>query len=455
MMRQTRRQRQGSWQWWLTGVLLLVGCGLIVWRFLLPSWFGFVDPGLFDELQNANLDGPVTPTSHQDGQPVAKDWPQWRGPYRDGLSRETGLLKEWPKDLAKLKVWEQPTGVGYSALAVAAGRAYTIVQDRDDEAVVCWDAETGKELWRFRYPCKYENSYGSGPRATPTVEGEVLYAVGATGILHCLKVQSGEKVWRRDLLDDFKAENLRWGVAFSPLIEGDRLFVMPGGPDGNSIAALDKHTGKTLWKALDDPAGYSSPFGATLAGQRQILFFTGAGLVGVTPDTGKLLWRFDWETQYGCNIATPIVAGDYVFISSGYNRGCAVLKIEASGGTFQAKRVYENRKMRNHFSSCVLFKDHLYGFDDSVLSCLEFRTGTVKWKQNGFGKGSLTIADGHLIVLSEQGTLVLAEATPAAYREVSRLTVADEQCWTVPVLANGRLYIRNETRALCLDLRKR
>jgi len=192
---------------------------------------------------------------------------------------------------------------------------------------------------------------------------------------------------------------------------------------------------------------------ATIAGRPQVVFFTAAGLVGVTPDTGAILWRFPWETSYGANVATPIIAGDYVFISSGYNRGCAVVHIEVSGDELVARRVYENKNMRNHFSSSVLYKDHVYGCNEALLTCLEFRTGIVKWKQRGFEKGSLLIADGRLVILGEDGKLGLAAATPAGYHLQATFQVADGRCWSVPALANGLLYVRAESKVLCFDLR--
>jgi outer membrane protein assembly factor BamB len=386
------------------------------------------------------------------------DWPQWRGPNRDGISSATDLLASWPEDLlTRRKVWERPAGGGFSALAVAGGRAYTLVQDGDDEAVVCWDAETGQERWRFRYPCRYVNNMGSGPRSTPTVDGDLVFTVGATGLMHCLKTNpasaGGEVVWRRDLLKDFGAPNLQWGVSFSPLVQGQRVFVNPGGPDGNSVAALDRLTGKTVWHALNDRAGYSSPVAATLAGKPQVVFFTGEGAVGVSPADGTLYWRYPWHTSYDVNAATPLVVGDYVFLTSGYDKGCGLLQVENEGSGQTASPVYQHRKMRGQFSSPVRYKDCIYGFDDTFLKCLDLRTGKELWRQRGFDKGSLLIAGGRLILLGEYGRLALAEATPDGYRELSAVQFSEQKCWTVPALANGRLYLRDPARVVCLDLR--
>jgi outer membrane protein assembly factor BamB len=414
----------------------------------------FADAERMKALRNA-----AAPTP---GLPFGKsDWPQWRGPGRDGISTDKDLLTTWPA-AGPAKLWEQPAGAGYASLAVSRRRVFTVIQDGDSEAVVCWDAQTGNELWRYRYKASFVSPNGSGPRSTPTIDGDLVYTVGGTGQMHCLKTHpataEGEVVWHKDLLGEFVLEygreNLRWGVSFSPLVEHELVYINPGGPKGNSLAALDKRTGEVKWKNLDDPAGYSSPIAATIAGRRQIIFFTQLGLVGVGPEDGTLLWRFPWETSYGCNIATPVVFQDYVFLSSGYGHGCAVVHVEpAAEGAFQARRVYENNRMRNHFPSSVLYQGHLYGFNENVLTCMEFASGKVKWRASGFDKGSLLIAADKLIVLGENGKLAIADATPEAYHERSSCQVSNEQCWVVPALANGLLYVRDGRRVMCFDLR--
>lgn len=390
----------------------------------------------------------------RDGQ----DWPQWRGPNRDGVSGETDLLTAWPSNGPKLR-WEQKAGEGFASIAVDKGRVFTIFQDQADETIACWDAETGKERWRFTYPGYYQNSYGNGPRSTPSIAGDFVYAIGGSGIMHCLKASSddpkGELVWKKDLMSDFKADVPKWGVSFSPLVEDGRIFIMPGGPDGNALAALDPKTGAVLWKKHDDPASYSSPIAATIHDQRQILFFTGVRLVSVIPETGEQLWVFAWPVEYNCNIATPIVVQDYVYISSGYGRGCAMLKIDKQGDAWQPNLVYKNRNMRTHFSSCVRHQDHVFGFDDSNLTCMNIRTGKVAWKQRGFDKGSVLLANDQLIIYGESGVLALAEANPTEYREVSRFQFSEDKrsCWSVPVIANGRMYVRDQSKLACFDMK--
>jgi outer membrane protein assembly factor BamB len=415
------------------------------------------NPELVEELGEAKH-VPEAPAAAEPG-----EWPQWRGPRRDGVSTETGLFTSWPKEGPRV-LWRVHCSEGFSSLAVAGGRAYTLLrQDPVHEAVVCWDAATGLELWRFPYSSEYHHSYGSGPRSTPTVQGGHVYTVGATGIFLCLEAATGKEVWRHDLLREFQAPLPEWGVSFSPLVEGDLVFTSPGGPGGNSLAAFAKKSGALVWKTRDDPAGYSSPIAVTAAGVRQVIFLTGTSLVSVSPAEGRLYWCYPWKTDYHANVATPIFfraglgnqIGDYLFISSDYGKGCALLKVLVDArGLPRVAKVYETNRMRNKFSSSVLYREHLYGFDEEYLVCLEIRTGNVAWKQRGFRRGSLLVADGLLIILGENGKLALADATPEGYREKAAWSFAEQKCWTAPVLAGGRLYLRDEKQVVCLSLKE-
>src|SRR5262245_38178479 len=302
---------------------------------------------------------------------IGEDWPQWRGPRRDGVASGEGLQTDWPEDGPPV-LWTARGGEGFSSLAIADGRLITIVQDGGDEVVLCLDAEKGRQLWRFAYAARFTRD-GVGPRATPSVVGNHVYTLGARGHLYCLKTATGKEVWHRDLCADFDASLPVWGFACSPLVDGDLLLIHTGAP-GASVMALHRFTGKVRWKALDDPAGYSSPVLSMAGGVRQVLFLTGTSLVGLEPQTGRLLWRFPFETPHEANAATPLVRGDYVFVSAGYNQGCALVRIvKNDDGSLEARRVYKNNLMRNHFSSSVFHGEHIYGFDEGYLICLPFR----------------------------------------------------------------------------------
>jgi outer membrane protein assembly factor BamB len=329
------------------------------------------------------------------------------------------------------------------------------------EALVCWRVDTGKEAWRHADQPAQAFAYG-GPRSTPTVAEGRLYASGSAGLMFCCRADSGKLLWQRDLRAELGARPPQWGFAYSPLVEDGLVFVCPGGRAGKALAALDAKTGETVWTALDDPPGYSSPVAVTVGGVRQIIFFTGTRLVGLTPGEGKLLWQYPWRTEHDVNAATPLPfrarAGGrvqhYVFISSGYGKGCAVVKIEPEADGFRARGVYESNELCCHFASPVRHGNYLYGLDETRgLTCLDLRTGEVCWRQKGFQKGSLLRNGATLLILGENGRLALAEANPDEYRELARAQPLSGRCWTLPALAEGRLFLRNQSHVLCLDVR--
>jgi outer membrane protein assembly factor BamB len=382
---------------------------------------------------------------------LAADWPQFRGPNRDGISRETGLLKSWPAGGPRV-LWKAPLGEGYSHLAVSKGRLFTLYGGESNDFAAAYDAATGRQLWRVVLGRKFTNGQGNGPRSTPTVDGDTVYVLTATGRLAALNAADGKKVWEHDLRAEFDAEPPTWGISTSPLIEGNLLLVDVGGSRGRSLVAFDKKTGKTVWTAQSELAGYSAPIAITVGGVRQVIFFTGRALLSVSPRDGRLFWRIPWQTDWDVNAATPIfVPPDKLYVSSGYNTGAALFRIKAAAGRVGAEEVWRSRRMKNQFSSSVLHNGHIYGFDNSVLKCIVAATGEEKWKESGFGHGSLILADGHLIVLSERGKLFLVEATPAGYREKGSGQVLSGKCWTAPALADGRLYLRNEEELLALN----
>lgn len=420
-------------------------------------FFDRTDPRRLQALQAADLRAPAASAV------PAGDWPQWLGPSRNAISTETGLNTNWNESPPKL-LWKKPLHGGYSSIAVAAEKLFISDRDHDHERVVCLDAATGEEIWVYRYPSPYGRlEYGQGPRATPTVFDGRVYTVGATGKMLCVEATpadaKGRLLWEHDLMAEFDAQPPRWGVACSPLIEGSLVIVQPGGKNA-SVVAFDRVTGEVVWRSLSDISGYSSPVAAEIAGLRQVVCLTGAGLAGLRPQDGQQLWYYPWQTQFEANIATPLVVGNYVFISSDYSKGCALLEITAEGGRFKAEPVYvkSNKLMRNHHSTCVLHEGYLYGSDDmvgsSVFKCVDLRSGEQRWGER-IGKCSLLYADGHLIILNENGVLMLVEATPDGFRQKGKLEVFDSsQTWALPSLANGRLYLRNGREVRCYDLKQ-
>ena len=399
----------------------------------------------------------------------ATEWPQWRGPNRDGVSDEVGLLKEWSSDGPKV-LWKVPLGEGFSGISVSHGRVYTMFSKGNDEFVVCLDATDGQEIWRFRSDKNYhEGQGGNGPRATPTIDGDLLFTISAHGKLYALNATSGQEIWSHDLQKKFGSKMPRWGFSTSPLIEGELLLVEVGGKGKKSIVAFNKNSGDVIWSSHKDKLGYSSPIAITVKGVRQIICFTGTKLVSLSPTDGTIYWQYPWKTGYDVNAATPVfIPPDKVFISSGYDKGAAVLQmrvfvspdddraateqISADQGIVRIKEIWKNRKMKNQFASSVLHENYLYGFDNSILKCIEADTGEEQWKTRGFGKGTVILADGHLIILSDRGKLGLAEATPAGYIKKATAKVLSGLCWTVPTLANGKLYARNEEEMICIDM---
>jgi outer membrane protein assembly factor BamB len=393
----------------------------------------------------------------------AEDWPCWRGPRQDGISLETGLSMHWPKEGPR-RLWKVELSGGFSSVAVAEGKLFTQTKEKNQEIVLCLEAASGKELWRFSYDCDYgaHRSFTgggmpksrTGPRATPTVDGDRIYSVGATGILLCLDAKTGKKVWQQDLLKIADRSCPSHGYCGCPLVMGDRVYVQPGGPKEKSIVALDKKDGSVVWAALDDPPGEGTPVWAEMDGIAGIIFFTGKGAVCVAPKDGKLLWRYPWTTRYDLNIATPIWADGKVFISSNYGTGCALFRPKAQG---EPETLWKSPSMQNHFSTSVLYQGNLFGFSERRLRCVDFQTGNIRWDKTGLGRGSVVVADAHLILLGDDGQLVLANADPANYQEICRCQVFEPGTltWIVPVLSDGRLFVRSQYALVALDLASR
>jgi outer membrane protein assembly factor BamB len=381
-------------------------------------------------------------------------WTDFRGPNRDGHYRERGILTAWPADGLK-PIWKQPVGAGYASFSIARGRAFTIEQRGDEEVVAAYDVLTGRELWTNRWTAAFrEFMGGDGPRATPTWAGGRVYALGGTGELRCLDDATGRTIWRTDILEDAGAENLQWGMAASPLIVDDTVVVLPGGAGGRSVVAYDRRTGKPAWSALGDRQAYSSPMLVTLAGIRQILLFSASRLMGLTPDRGEVLWEYAWKTQFDINASQPLVIGDdRVFLSTGYGTGAAVIELARAERGLSVREVWRNIRMKNQFTSSVLHEGFIYGLDESILACVDAATGDLKWKGGRYGYGQVTLASGHLIVLTEEGDLALVRATPERHEERVRFPVLNGKTWNHPALAGGYLLVRNINEMAAFDLR--
>ncbi len=382
------------------------------------------------------------------------EWPQYQGLTRDNISHETGWLKTWHEDGPEV-LWRIPMGEGYSGISIVDGRIYTMLSEGEDEFAVCLDASDGTEIWRSRTDDKYHSGEGSGPRSTPAVDGDRVYVLSAKGKLYGLDAGSGEKVWGHDFVTEFESGMPGFGFSSSPIIEGDSLLIEAGGKNGKSIVAFDKKTGAVLWTSHTDRAGYSSPIVIDSNGVRQAIFMTGNSLVSVSPTDGTVYWtHVPWPTGNDINAAVPIhLPGDRIFVSAAYDKGSVLVQIKSDDDEMSVEEVWRSHDvMENWMSSSVLLGEYLYGFDESILKCIEASTGEQKWAHRGFGRGTLLLSDGHLILLGEGGNLGIAEASPSEYKGVAETQVLEGRCFTPPTFAGGKLYLRNQKELVCIDL---
>lgn len=383
----------------------------------------------------------------------ADDWPRWRGPHLNGVSSEKDWSSTWPAD-GPPSLWKAQVGIGFSTVAVADGRVFSLGNTNETDTVWALDAASGKPLWRHDYPCPLDAVYyEGGPGSTPSVHGRHVYTLGKRGQLFALEAATGKVIWQKNLMTELNAGKPRWGFAGSPLVEGDRLILNVGGT-GTAVETL---TGKIVWHSDTNAAGYATPVPVTLDGERCVLLFIRNGLAAVTVKTGQVLWTHPWSTKWDINAADPVVSGDRVFLSS-WDGGGAQLQLH---GRQAPTVVWSGKNMGNNFNSCVLFDGFLYGIDGHTdappkdLRCLDWQTGEVRWREKGFGLGALMVANGRLIVLSDKGELATAAATPNGFTAESRAQILGGKCWSVPVLANGRIYCRNAAGTLvCVDVRQ-
>jgi outer membrane protein assembly factor BamB len=380
-------------------------------------------------------------------------WPDFRGPARDGRSLET-IRTAWPSDGPR-RLWKQPIGLGYASFVVADGRAFTIEQRRGQEVLAAYDVETGRELWTNSWDAEFvESMGGDGPRATPTYHDGRVYALGALGELRCLDAAAGTVIWRRNILEDNGASNLDWGMSASPLVVDEKLIVLPGGRGGRSVVAYHKNTGDAIWRALDDRQAYVSPMLATLGGVRQVVMVSASRAAGLDLEHGSVLWEYPWATSMGINVAQPVLLGDdRVFLSASYGQGAAVFEVVRTGTRFATRTIWENSRMKNKFTTSLLHEGHLYGLDEAILACIDAATGELKWKGGRYGYGQPILVGSHLIVLTEGGDVVLVKANPERHEELARFPAIEGKTWNHPVLAEGRLLVRNLREMAAFDLR--
>jgi outer membrane protein assembly factor BamB len=397
----------------------------------------------------------VAMASGQSSPTASGDWPQWRGPDRSGLSRETGLLKQWPANGPPVLWTSTNLGAGYGSISTSGDRIFVQGLRNRQSIVSALNRADGKGVWSKAIGPGVDNDRGPGPRSTPTIDGDRLYVLTENGDLACLK-HDGTMVWQRNILKDFGARNIGWLISESPLVDGNQVIVTPGGR-GATMVALDKMTGNTIWtsKELSDEAGYASPVVADVQGVRTVMTLTADAGVGVRASDGKLMWRHTPVANGTANVATPVFSDNKVFYTSGYGVGGALLALTAQAGEVKAQQVYFTREMQNHHGGVVLVNGYLYGFNNSILTCLEFATGKMMWRDRSVGKGALVYADGHLYVQSENNVVGLVEATPTGYKEKGRFTIADQgfPSWAHPVISGGRLYVRDQGMLTAYDIK--
>ena len=410
--------------------------------------------------------------------PASDDWPAYRGPKRDGHASVPKLVREWDQTPPKL-LWKQRCGGGYASFAIVNGRAITIEQVGGDEAIVCYDVDTGREIWEHRYPALFsESAGGDGPRATPTIHQGLVYSLGATGELVCLDAKTGQRKWGTNILTNNR--NLTWGMCGSPLVVDDLVIVNPGAQTesaiGKAVRAYHRLTGEIVWETGSFNAGYSSPMLAELGGVSQVLIFDGKGLGGYLPRTGQELWRYEWVTQsdQGINVAQPVLLGqDRVLIASGYSRGAALLKVNRQQDQWSVETIWRTniKTMRAKFSSPVAVGDYLYGLNDGIFECLDLRNGVAVWQDKrragrgrAYGHGQMLLvtdqsrpaddpARQQILMVTEANEILLIDPTPQGLREHARLVaLSGEKTWNNPAIARGKLLVRNAYEIACYDL---
>lgn len=390
---------------------------------------------------------------------TTSDWPQFLGPNRDNKSTSSGLLQQWPAG-GPAMVWSvNELGEGYSSVSVAHGKVYTMGTQNNVTTIFALNEKTGAVEWTLATGPKFEEGQGNGPRGTPTISGELGYALDANGTLVSFNALTGSGVWRKNILNDFGGNNIVWGISESPLVDGNKVIVTPGGSRGTMVA-LDRMSGQVIWSAQvpqAPAAAYASVIPATIGGVKQYINFCSSGLFSVRAVDGTPLWGNDSTSNDTANCSSPVLTKYGIFSSTGYGTGCSMLEVQGRGGQFQTNVAYQSREMQNHHGGMVEHNGFIYGSSDpGILRCLDARTGNVRWENRSVGKGAITLADGHLIVRSERGPIALVEATPESYREKGRFEqpqASGRSTWPRPVVANGNLYIRDQNLLYVYNLK--
>ena len=380
------------------------------------------------------------------------DWPQFRGPRRDGIVNADLSNVNWQQ--APVEIWRHPVGKGWSSFAIVGGLAFTQEQRGDNECVVCYDALTGRQIWEHADALRFDEAMGGpGPRATPTIADSRLYSLGATGQLNCLDALSGRKLWARNILDDAGAGNIRWAMAGSPLIAEGKVIVIPGGENDHGVAAYDAASGEPVWSAGTAPASYAAPTLASLHGTQTLLAFHGLGLSGHDLTNGALLWTVPWENDPKVNAAEPVVVDDHsVLIATGYGQGATLVRLQQNGDDWSAETDWTEKRFKLKFNAPVRQGQYVYGLSEGILMCLNLDSGGIEWKKGRYGYGQLLLADDVLIVLAENGDIAYVAATPDDYEELGRFPALDGKTWNHPVVWNGHLFARNGEEAACFAL---
>jgi outer membrane protein assembly factor BamB len=394
----------------------------------------------------------VNPALAQRAQ-LTNDWPQFLGPHRNSTVEQPELARDW-KAQPPQRLWFRPVGPGWSGFAVAGGRAITQEQRGEDETVICYDLLSGEPLWSYAYPAHFQSSLGGeGPRATPTIVGHRVYALGSTGILNCLELETGKPLWSKDVVRDARAKVNEWGMSSSPLVLDDLVVVSAGGSENRSLDAYRAGTGEFVWGAGTDGAGYSSPCLVTLAGIAQILIFNGGGVSAHDPATGTNLWKYHWPGGQP-HVSMPIVIpNDRLLVSSGYGVGSELLQIQRDpGGAFHATRIWKSTRLKAKFTNLVYRDGYIYGLDDGIMVCLDASSGAQKWKDGRYGHGQEILVRDVLLVGAESGEVILLDPNPQEARELTRFSALPGKTWNPPALAGQYLVVRNDKAAACYRL---